>query len=427
MHVLVVGSGGREHALAWKLAQSPALNALSCLPGNGGTAGLGASLPGSAGDAEAVVRAARERHVDLVVVGPEAPLVAGLADRLRAEGILVFGPSAAAARLEGSKAFCKEFLARRGIPTAPFRVFDDPAAAIEHLAHRPMPVVVKADGLAAGKGVVVCADRLAAETAVREMLVERRFGAAGARVVLEDCLEGEEVSLLVITDGVRCVPLRPAQDHKRVGDGDRGPNTGGMGAYVPAPVLDDRLLGRVLDRIVEPTVAGMRAEGTPFVGCLYAGLMLVDGEPYVLEFNVRFGDPETQPILLHLADDLLPWLHGAARGSLPDRVPAWHPGAACCVVLAQEGYPGEVRKGAVIEGLEEAARVPDTVVFHAGTVRDEAGVVRVAGGRVLGVTSRGADLAQARARAYEAADRIRWEGKFCRRDIGLRGLGRRPA
>ncbi|NMC70633.1 MAG: phosphoribosylamine--glycine ligase [Myxococcales bacterium] len=426
MHILVVGSGGREHALAWKLAQSPALSALSCLPGNGGTAALGTSLPGSAGDVETVVRAARERRADLVVVGPEAPLVAGLADRLRAEGIPVFGPSAAAARLEGSKAFCKEFLARHGIPTAPFRVFDDPAAALDHIARRPVPVVVKADGLAADKGVVVCADRPAAETAVREMLVERRFGPAGARVVVEDCLVGEEASLLVITDGTRCVPLRAAQDHKRVGDGDRGPNTGGMGAYVPAPALDDRLLGRVLDRIVEPTVAGMRAEGTPFAGCLYVGLMLVAGEPYVLEFNVRFGDPETQPLLVHMADDLLPLLEGAARGDLSERAPAWHPGAACCVVLAQEGYPGEVRKGAAVEGLEAAARVPDAVVFHAGTVRDEAGVVRVAGGRVFGVTARGADLAQARERAYEAADAIRWEGKFCRRDIGLRGLGRRP-
>lgn len=425
MHILVVGSGGREHALAWKLAQSPALSALSCLPGNGGTAALGASIPGSVGDVESVVRAARERRVDLVVVGPEAPLVAGLADRLRAEGIAVFGPSAAAARLEGSKAFCKEFLARRGIPTAPFRVFEDAAAALDHLARRPVPVVVKADGLAAGKGVVVCADRAAAETAVREMLVERRFGAAGARVVVEDCLVGEEASLLVITDGTRFVPLRAAQDHKRVGDGDRGPNTGGMGAYVPAPVLDDRMLGRVLDRIVEPTVAGMRAEGTPFAGCLYVGLMIAAGEPYVLEFNVRFGDPETQPLLVHLSDDLLPLLEGAARGALPDRAPAWHPGAACCVVLAQEGYPGEVRKGAAIEGIEEAERVSETVVFHAGTVRDEAGTVRVAGGRVLGVTARGADLMQARERAYAAADRIRWDGKYCRRDIGLRGLGRR--
>lgn len=424
MRILVVGSGGREHALAWKLAQSPALSGLCCLPGNGGTAALGANLPGSPEDIDAVVRAARERDVGLVVIGPEAPLAAGLADRLRAEGLPTFGPSAAAARLEGSKAFCKEFLARHGIPTAAFRVFDDPAAALEHLGRRPLPVVVKADGLAAGKGVVVCTERSAAEVAVREMLVERRFGAAGARVVLEDCLVGEEASLLVLTDGTRCVPLRAAQDHKRVGDGDRGPNTGGMGAYVPAPVLDERLLGRVFDRIVEPTVAGMRAEGAPFAGCLYVGLMIVDGEPFVLEYNVRFGDPETQPVLVHLADDLLPLLEGAARGALPVRAPAWHPGAACCVVLAQDGYPGEIRKGAAIEGLEEAARVPDAVVFHAGTRRDEDGVVRVAGGRVLGVTARGADLAQARDRAYEAADRIRWDGKYCRRDIGRRGLGR---
>ena len=426
MRILVVGSGGREHALAWKLAQSPGLSGLCCLPGNGGTAALGTNLPGSPEDIDAVVRAAREHDVGLVVIGPEAPLVAGLADRLRAAGLPTFGPSAAAARLEGSKAFCKEFLARHGIPTAAFRVFDDPAAALDHLGRRPLPVVVKADGLAAGKGVVVCTERPAAEAAVREMLVERRFGAAGARVVLEDCLVGEEASLLVLTDGTRCVPLRAAQDHKRVGDGDRGPNTGGMGAYVPAPVLDERLLGRVLDRVVEPTVAGMRAEGAPFAGCLYVGLMIVDGEPFVLEYNVRFGDPETQPVLVHLADDLLPLLEGAARGVLPARAPAWHPGAACCVVLAQDGYPGQTRKGAAIEGLEQAGQVPGAVVFHAGTRRDGDGTVRVSGGRVLGVTARGADLGEARDRAYEAADRIRWDGKYCRRDIGRRGLDRPP-
>jgi phosphoribosylamine--glycine ligase len=424
LRILVVGSGGREHALAWKLAQSPGLTQLGCLPGNGGTAALGVNLPGNPEDVEAVVGAARAQAADLVVIGPEAPLVAGLADRLRAAGIPAFGPSAAAARLEGSKAFCKEFLARHGIPTAAFRVFDDPAAALDHLQRRPVPVVVKADGLAAGKGVVVCAERSAAETAVREMLVDRRFGAAGARVVVEDCLVGEEASLLVLTDGTRCVPLRAAQDHKRVGDGDQGPNTGGMGAYVPAPVLDDRLLGKVLDRIVEPTVAGMRADGAPFAGCLYVGLMIVDGEPLVLEYNVRFGDPETQPVLVHLADDLLPLLEGAARGTLPTAEPSWHSGAACCVVLAQSGYPGEYRKGAAIEGLEEAGRVPGAVVFHAGTRRDPDGTVRVSGGRVLGVTARGAGLGEARDRAYEAVDRLRWDGKYCRRDIARRGLER---
>jgi phosphoribosylamine--glycine ligase len=422
VRVLVIGSGGREHALAWKIARSPEVREVLCLPGNGGTARVGVNLGGSAEDVDAVARVAVERKVDLVVVGPEGPLVAGLVDRLQFLRIPAFGPSAPAAQLEGSKAFCKRFLARHGIPTAAFAVFDDPGAALDHVRTRPVPLVVKADGLAAGKGVVVCRERAEAEAALEEMMVERRFGAAGATVVIEDCLIGEEASLLVLTDGRNFVPLRAAQDHKRVGDGDTGPNTGGMGAYVPAPVLDDRRLDRVLDRIVAPTIAGMRDDGASFAGCLYVGLMFVGGDACVLEFNVRFGDPETQPLLMHLEEDVVPLLAGVARGELAPRPLRWHAGAACCVVMAQDGYPGEYRKGATISGLDEAERLPGVAVFHAGTKRDERGATIVAGGRVLGVTARGADLADARQRAYEAVGRIRWDGAFWRHDIGNRGL-----
>ncbi|MBI5499212.1 MAG: phosphoribosylamine--glycine ligase [Deltaproteobacteria bacterium] len=424
MRVLIVGSGGREHALAWKIARSPLVREVLCLPGNGGTAALGTNLEGSADSVDDVLDAARRHRPDLVVVGPEAPLVAGAVDRLRAEGFSAFGPTAAAAQLEGSKVFSKRFLERHGIPTAPFRAFDDPAAALEHVRTRPVPLVVKADGLAAGKGVAVCTARDEAEAAIREMMIERRFGAAGSTVVIEDCLAGEEASLLVLTDGRRFVPLRAAQDHKRVGDGDTGPNTGGMGAYVPAPVMGDALFGRVLDRVVAPSIAGMAKDGAPFAGCLYVGLMIVGGEPFVLEFNVRFGDPETQPLLVHLEDDLVPALRGVALGALDERPLRWHAGATCCVVMAQRGYPGEYGKGAVIEGLERAGALPDVVVFHAGTRRDARGGTVVAGGRVLGVTARGSDLGAARARAYEAVDLLRWDGAFCRRDIGNRGLGR---
>ncbi|MBI5487069.1 MAG: phosphoribosylamine--glycine ligase [Deltaproteobacteria bacterium] len=424
MRVLIVGSGGREHALAWKISRSPLVREVLCLPGNGGTAALGRNLDGSAESVDDVVGAARRHRADLVVVGPEVPLVAGAVERLRSEGLAAFGPTAAAARLEGSKVFSKRFLERHGIPTAPFRAFDDAAAAFEHVRTRPVPLVVKADGLAAGKGVAVCTAREEAEAALREMMVERRFGAAGSTVVVEDCLAGEEASLLVLTDGKRFVPLCAAQDHKRVGDGDTGPNTGGMGAYVPAPVMGEALLGRVLDRIVAPSIAGMAKDGAPFAGCLYVGLMMVGGEPFVLEFNVRFGDPETQPLLVHLEDDLVPALLGVARGELDERALRWHEGSTCCVVMAQRGYPGDYRKGAVIEGLDRAGALPDVVVFHAGTRRDARGATVVSGGRVLGVTARGADLGAARARAYEAVDLLRWDGAFCRRDIGNRGLGR---
>jgi phosphoribosylamine--glycine ligase len=424
LKVLVIGSGGREHALAWKIASSPARAEVICAPGNGGTAGLGVSVPVSADDVDALEVLAADRGVDLVVIGPEGPLVGGLADRLRARGIPVFGPGASGARLEGSKAFAKRFMARHGIPTAAFRVFEDPVEASAHVAERPLPMVVKADGLAAGKGVTVCRARSEATAAVREAMRDRRFGEAGASVVVEDCLEGEEASLLVVTDGRRFVTLRPAQDHKRVGDGDTGPNTGGMGAYCPAPVLDERRVSEVVDRVVEPTLAGLRADGIPFSGCLYVGLMMAGGESSVLEYNVRFGDPETQPVLAHLESDLVPLLLGAARGDLGGERPVWRAGSACCVVMAAQGYPGDVRRGDAIEGLGEAEAVPGVTVFHAGTRRDEAGRVLTAGGRVLGVIAVGSGLGEARDRAYAAVGRIRWPGAFHRTDISARGLGR---
>ncbi len=421
MRVMIVGSGAREHALAWRIRRGGGVSDLFCLPGNGGTASLASSVDVAAGDVEAVVAAAQEHRIDLVVVGPEAPLVGGLVDRLRQAGVSAFGPVAAAARLEGSKVYAKKFMERHGIPTAGFRVFDDAPEAAEHVRARAEPMVVKADGLAAGKGVYVCATRAEALRAIDDVMVRRVHGDAGRIVIVEDCLAGEEASLLVITDGRIAVPLEAAQDHKRVGDGDAGENTGGMGACAPAAVLGPALRDRVMDRVVLPAIAGMRAEGTPFTGCLYAGLMIAGGEPQVLEFNVRFGDPETQPLMHLMDDDILPFLDGAAGGRLDDRAPRWHPGAACCVVMAQEGYPGPYRKGDVITGVEDAERLEGVVVFHAGTRRDPDGRLVASGGRVLGVSGLGADLAEARRRAYAGVDRIRWSGAFCRRDIGSRG------
>lgn len=428
MRVLIVGGGGREHALAWSIRRGDPKREVICAPGNGGTAREAENAAIAADDVDRLTTFARERRVDLVVVGPEAPLVAGLADRLREASIPVFGPSASAAALEGSKVFAKRFLRRHGIPTAAFEVFDDAGAAREHVRKRSEPMVVKADGLAAGKGVYVCATRAEAERAVDEVMVRKAHGAAGDLAIVEDCLAGEEASLLVVTDGRRFVPLAAAQDHKRVGDGDTGDNTGGMGAYAPAPVLTRALRDRVLERIIEPTVAGMAAEGRPFAGCLYAGLMIVQGDPYVLEYNVRFGDPEAQPILHLLASDPAPLLEAAARGALGlGDEPRWREGAACCVVMAQRGYPGRYDKGAAVSGVEEAERLEGVVVFHAGTRRLSDGSLVVSGGRVLGVSALGEDLADARDRAYEGVERIGWDGAFWRKDIAARGLERAAA
>jgi phosphoribosylamine---glycine ligase len=424
MRVLVVGAGGREHALAWKIARSPHAERVLVAPGSDGIAESFACFPSVApGDAAGLAALAARERVDLVVIGPEDPLANGVADRLREAGLAVFGPGQAAARLEGSKAFARAFMQGHGIPHPRFDVCEDAAAARRAIAARGGRCVVKADGLAAGKGVAVCVSAAEAEAALAEMMERRRFGAAGARVVVEDVLEGEEASYYAIGDGRNVATLVAAQDHKRALDGDRGENTGGMGAYAPAPVVSPRVEKRVLEEIVHPTFAGLAAEGIPYAGVLFVGLMIDgSGAPVVVEFNVRFGDPETQALMLATDDDLLPLLDGAARGRL-EPVAAGARGAAVCVVLASAGYPRAVETGKPIHGLAEAAADPDVVVFHAGTKRAGSGFV-TAGGRVLGVTARGPDVATAARRAYAAADRISFEGKHVRRDIAARALAK---
>ncbi len=424
MRILIVGSGGREHALAWKIARSPRVERVLAAPGSDGMAPVASSFPAvRADDADALRTLAREERVDLVVVGPEAPLAAGLADRLREAGVAVFGPSAAAARLEASKAFAKHFMARHGVPTADFRVFDAFEPARAHARSLAGGCVVKADGLAAGKGVFVCDEPGAAERALQEIMGARRFGAAGARVVIEERLEGEEVSYYAVSDGEQVAPLAAAQDHKRALDGDRGENTGGMGAYSPTPFLTGAVEKRVLEEVVHPTVRGLAAEGTPYRGVLYVGLMVDrQGAPRVVEFNVRFGDPETQPLMVRMQGDLVPLLAGAARGRLdPASGLDWRD-AAVCVVLASGGYPRDYETGKRIEGLEAAEAVAGVTVFHAGTRRAPDGGFVSAGGRVLGVTARGASVAEARERAYRACDCIRFEGLHRRSDIAARAL-----
>jgi phosphoribosylamine--glycine ligase len=424
MRVLVVGSGGREHALVWKIAQSPRVDRVLGAPGSAAIARLADCFPDvTGGVASELVALASKRAVDLVVIGPEAPLAAGVADGLREAGIAVFGPSAAAARLEASKADAKAFMARHAIPTAGFAVFDEIAAARDHVRLRGGGCVVKADGLAAGKGVAVCATTEEAERALDEIMVQRRFGDAGARVVVEELLEGEEASYYAITDGDCIVTLAAAQDHKRALDGDRGENTGGMGAYSPAPVLSAAVEKRVLEEIVHPTIRGMAAEGRPYTGVLYVGLMIdAQGAPRVVEYNVRFGDPETQPLVVRMEGDLVPLLDGAARGGLEGAAPLGWNDAAVCVVLASGGYPRRFEKGKPIEGLEAVEALEDVVVFHAGTARREDGRFVTAGGRVLGVTARGATVSEARDRAYAAADRIHFDALHRRRDIAARAL-----
>ena len=421
MKILVVGSGGREHAIVWKLKQSPLVEQVWCAPGNAGTGLDAENVPIPADDVPRLLRFARERGIDLTVVGPEAPLVAGLADEFRRNGFAVFGPSAAAARLEGSKVFTKKLLRRASIPTADFAVFTRYADAERYIEEGPeQPLVVKADGLAAGKGVYVCATRAEAKAAARSMLVDRIFAAAGNQVVIEECLVGHEASILAIIDGDTIVPLDSAQDHKRAHDGDRGPNTGGMGAYSPAPVVPPEIMDEIVRRILVPTVHTMKVEGHPFNGVLYAGLMLTPAGPKVLEFNVRLGDPETQPVLMRLKSDLAHVLHLAAHGRLHELESLeWDPRPAVCVVMASAGYPGDYRTGHPISGLENAGRVPDAKVFHAGTAVKDSDVVNT-GGRVLGVTACGDTIAAARARAYEAVDHISWNGAWCRRDIAAR-------
>ncbi|MCL5778034.1 phosphoribosylamine--glycine ligase [Limibaculum sp. FT325] len=422
MKVLVLGGGGREHALVWKVAQSPLVEAVVAAPGNAGIAALATCVPLDPEDGAAVAAFCREQGIGLVVVGPEAPLAAGVADALAASGVPVFGPSAAAARLEASKSFTKEVCDACGAPTAAWARFTEAAAAKAHLARTGAPVVVKADGLAAGKGVVVAMTLAEAEAAVDDML-GGALGAAGAEVVIEEFMTGEEASLFVLSDGETVLPLAGAQDHKRAFDGDEGPNTGGMGAYSPAPVLTPEVEEKALARIVRPVIAEMARRGTPYRGVLYAGLMIEAGEPRLVEFNVRFGDPEAQVLMLRLASDFVPALMACATGGLADVTLDWRAEPALTVVMAAKGYPGSYARGSEIRGLEAAAAVEGVTVFHAGT-RADGGRVLANGGRVLNVSATGATVAEARARAYRAVDLIDWPDGFCRRDIAWRALAR---
>lgn len=422
MRVLVVGGGGREHALCWALAASPLLTKLWCAPGNPGIAAQAECVPIAATDIPALVAFAQKSRADLVVAGPEAPLTLGLADDCAAAGLRCFGPGAAAARLEGSKAFCKEVCDAAGVPTAAWARFDDPGTAKAHLRARGAPIVVKADGLAAGKGVVVAQTVPEAEAAIAEIMEGRVHGAAGATVVIEECLLGEEVSFFALCDGTTALPLAAAQDHKRVGEGDTGPNTGGMGAYSPPPAFTDALRDEVMARIIRPTLAEMAARGTPFRGVLFAGLMLTASGPKLIEFNVRFGDPECQALMLRLRSDLLPALLAACDGELSCFDLRWDSGHSLVVVIAARGYPAAPRKGSEIRGLERAAQVPGVQVFHAGTARRQDGALVAEGGRVLAVGAAGPTLQAARDAAYAAVDALDWPGGFCRRDIGFRAL-----
>ncbi len=422
MRMLIVGGGGREHALAWKIAQSPRVTALFTAPGNPGIARHAVCVPLAADALDGLVAFARRERIDLTVVGPEAPLVAGLADRLLDAGLAVFGPIAPAAAIEGSKAFAKDLMARNAIPTARFATFDDPARARGYCREVGPPLVVKADGLAGGKGAIVCRTLADADEAVAECMERAAFGAAGATVVVEEFLSGEEVSFFALANGADALPLAAAQDHKTVFDGDQGPNTGGMGAYSPVASFDAAMERRVMDTIVRPTIAALAKEGAPYRGVLYVGLMLTAEGPKVIEFNCRFGDPECQALVVRVPGDLVPLLVAAAHGGPWPEVGPWSTRASVCVVLASGGYPGKYGTGAAIEGVESAETAPGVTVFHAGTALREGRLV-TAGGRVLGVTAVAGDLATAIARAYGAVGAIRFEGMHYRRDIGRR----RPA
>ena len=424
MRVLVVGSGGREHALCWSIAASPLCDKLYCAPGNAGIAAEAECVSIAADDVTGLVDFAKRERIDFVVVGPEGPLVLGLVDRLAEAGIKAFGPSAAAAALEGSKAFMKDLCAKYDIPTAAYGRFTDSAEAKAFIRARGAPIVVKADGLAAGKGVIIAATVAEAEAAVDAMLTAGQFGAAGAEVVVEEFLPGEEASFFVLTDGTHALPLASAQDHKRADDGDRGPNTGGMGAYSPAPIVTEAVAADIMARIIRPTIAAMAAEGRPFKGVLYAGLMLTPEGPKLLEYNVRFGDPECQVLCVRLMSDLLPALIASHDGGLGHFHLRWHDKAALTVVMAAHGYPDAYQKGTEIRGLERAVALPDVTIFHAGTRRAEDGRLLANGGRVLNVTATGNTIADAQTRAYEAVDRVDWPAGFCRRDIGWRAVGK---
>ncbi|AYD45524.1 phosphoribosylamine--glycine ligase [Yersinia rochesterensis] len=426
MNILIIGNGGREHALGWKAAQSPLADKIYVAPGNAGTAlepGL-ENVDIAATDITGLLAFAQSHDIGLTIVGPEAPLVIGVVDAFRAAGLTIFGPTQAAAQLEGSKAFTKDFLARHHIPTAFYQNFTEVEPALAYVRKIGAPIVIKADGLAAGKGVIVAMTLEEAETAVHDMLAGNAFGDAGHRIVVEEFLDGEEASFIVMVDGENVLPMATSQDHKRVGDGDSGPNTGGMGAYSPAPVVTDEVHQRVMDQVIWPTVRGMAAEGNVYTGFLYAGLMIsADGQPKVIEFNCRFGDPETQPIMLRMRSDLVELCLAGAQGKLNEKTSDWDERPSLGVVLAAGGYPADYRQGDIIHGLPQQ-EVAKGKVFHAGTKLNSNKDVVTSGGRVLCVTALGATVAQAQQNAYKLAENIQWEGAFCRKDIGYRAIAR---
>jgi len=423
MKVLVIGGGGREHALVWKIAQSPAVKKIFCAPGNAGIAKHAECLPIPAENVQSLLHWAEKEKVDLAIVGPEAPLTLGIVDAFEARGLRIFGPSRRAAEIEGSKAFAKDLMEKYSVPAGESRTFEDYEAANRYVRERGAPIVIKADGLAAGKGVILCQKLEEAQAALDQIMVKRAFGGAGNRVVVEEFLSGEEASFLAFTDGETVLPLPTSQDHKPVFDNDRGPNTGGMGAYSPAPVVNEKVHREVMEKIMIPTVRGMAQEGRKYRGVLYAGLMIQDEKPKVLEFNARFGDPETQPLLMRMKSDLVPVLEATIEGRLSKLKIQWDERPSVCVVMASGGYPGSYERGKVLSGLEEAAQVPDAFVFHAGTAF-QGGKVVTSGGRVLGVTAIGKGIREAIAKAYEVVGKISWEGAHFRKDIGRKALKR---
>lgn len=422
MNILVLGSGGREHALSWKIAQSPLVEMLYCAPGNGGIGDVATCVDLDASDHGAVINFCREMEIDFVVVGPEAPLVAGLVDDLTAEGILAFGPTKGAAQLEGSKGFTKDVCAKYDIPTAAYGRFTNADAAKTYVSEQGAPIVVKADGLAAGKGVIIAQTVEEAHTAIDDMFAGS-FGDAGAEVVVEEFMTGEEASFFALSDGVHTLALATAQDHKAVGEGDTGPNTGGMGAYSPAPVMTDALCDRVMTEIIEPTVKAMADMGHPYKGVFFAGLMITDTGPKLIEYNCRFGDPECQVLMTRMTSDIVPLLVATAKGELNGKTATWSDNVALTVVMAAKGYPGAYQKGTEISDISAAEKNTGAHVFHAGTKRQDAKLLAT-GGRVLNVTARGASVTEAQSKAYAAVDTITWDDGFCRRDIGWRAVAR---